>query len=65
MLDSLVSKPWPLLGHVEIANLISGMAPYEILYTTHSITAMLSETRACYLSRQQYYEALKFYVEAA
>jgi len=24
--------PWPLLSHVEFANLISGMAPHDIVY---------------------------------
>jgi len=63
LLDTAVSEPWPLMSHVDFANLISGMAPHDIVYTTHIITAMLSKARACYLSRQQYYEGLKFYVE--
>jgi len=41
------------------------MAPHDIVYTTYVITAMLSKARACYLSRQQNYDALKFNVEAA
>jgi len=41
------------------------MAPHDIVYTTHIITAMLSKARGCYLSRQQYYEGFKFYVETA
>jgi len=65
LLDTPVSEPWPLLSHVEFANIISGMAPHDIVYTTHVIIAMLSKARACYLSRQQYYEGLKFYVEIA
>jgi len=53
------------MSHVEFANLVSGMAPHDIVYTTHVITAMLSKARAYHLSRQQYYEGFKFYVEIA
>jgi len=50
---------------VEFTNLISGMAPHYIVYTKHLVTAILAKARACYGSRQQLFEALKFYVDAA
>jgi hypothetical protein len=63
LLDTVVSEPWPLMSHVDFANLVSGMAPHDIVYTTHIITAMLSKARACYQSRQHFYEGFKYYVE--
>jgi len=50
--DTPVSEPWPLMNHVEFANLISGMAPHDIVYTKHLVTAILAKARMA-VTRQQ------------
>jgi len=52
LIDTPVSEPWPLVIHLEVVNILSGMAPHGIVYTQHVLTVIRSKARACYASRQ-------------
>ena len=48
---------------MEFANIVSGMAPHDIVYTIHVPCSPRQEPAT--ISRQQYNEGLKFYGEVA
>jgi len=63
LLDTPVNEPLSLVTHLEFANIISGMAPHDIVYTIHVPCSPRQEPAT--ISRQQYNEGLKFYGEVA